>query len=153
MLNTILEDPIEVITALISLISVLIALYGVQTGYRIANFQTRFQKKSDAYDQFVHAFATYVYMPSMQAKEALASALYTAALFAPPHVIRALNATVSVVFKENWRAPGGPAALDEIINKVIHILHDDIKREHLPPLVKKIMNKISAAKYSKQSDQ
>lgn len=44
MLNTILEDPIEVITALISLISVLIALYGVQTGYRIANFQTRFQK-------------------------------------------------------------------------------------------------------------
>lgn len=130
MLNTILENPIEIITSLISLISVLIAFYGVQTSYRIANFQTRFQKKSDAYDQFVHAFATYVYMPSIQAKEALTSALYTAALFAPPHVIRALNATASVVLQEDWRAPGGPAALDEIINKVIHILHDDIQHEH-----------------------
>lgn len=153
MLDIALENPIEVASALISLISVLIAFHGVQTGYRIANFQIRFQKKSDAYDQFLHAFASYVYEPSVPAKERLTSALYTAALFAPPHVIRALNATAAVVLQENWRAPGGPAALDEIIDKVIHILHDDIKREHLSPCAKKIANKISAVKYSKQSHQ
>ena len=149
MLNIIQKNPIEIISALISLISVLIAFYGVQAGYRIANFQIRFQRKSDAYDQFVHAFAAYVYTPSVSSKEALTSALYTAALFAPPHVIRVLNATVAVVFEEHWRAPGGPAALDEIMDEVIHILHDDSKHEHLSPIIKKFMDKGAAAKYRK----
>lgn len=150
--TNITEKFISIASTLISLISVLIAFYGVKTGYRIANFQIRFQRKSDAYDQFIRAFAAYVYTPSASAKEALTSALYTAALFAPPHIIRALNATASIVLQEQWRAPGGPAALDEIITDVIRLLHNDIEREHLPPWIKKIMDKHSAAKYRTKRD-
>lgn len=149
MLNKMLENPNAIVSSMISLISVLIAYHGVRTGYRIANFQIRFQRKSDAYDQFLRAFADYVYEPSESTKATLTSAMYTAALFAPSHIIRELNALVSVTFRGTWRAPGGPAALDEIVDRVVHTLHDDIQHEHLPILVKNFMNKISEIKNRK----
>lgn len=69
--TNITEEFISIASTLISLISVLIAFYGVKTGYRIANFQIRFQRKSDAYDQFIRAFAAYVYTPQHQPKKLL----------------------------------------------------------------------------------
>lgn len=111
---------------LVSLISVIIALYGVRKGAKTAIFQSYLSQKAETYSEFLRSLTEYIYQPGQHAKTALTHALYAASLFAPPKAIREMNGAVNIVFADDWQRPGGSKALDEIMDQVIHTLHDDL---------------------------
>lgn len=122
------DNILTLLPHVISLLSVIVACISVVSATHTAAFQQKFIKKTESYSEYWKALCELVYHPyDENVAQNLTYATYQASMYATPKVIRELNALTNFIFTREWQKDGGSQALDEIVNNVMHTLHDDLK--------------------------
>ncbi|MFQ7242099.1 hypothetical protein [Agathobaculum sp.] len=140
MLNKIIEilaPVLQQLPTIISFLAVCVALYTAVKSSKTAIYQSYFEKKTEAYDNYWQAFCAFTFHTSVpDARRTLIAAMYSACMYASPSTARAIIGHTQVALKEVWKMPNAISALEEISFKVVEILRADLDEKSLKVKIK-----------------
>lgn len=138
---------LQQLPTIISFLAVCVALYTAVRSSRTAIYQSYFEKKTEAYDNYWQAFCAFMFHSSApDARRSLIAAMYSACMYASPDTARAIIGHTQIALKETWKMPNAISALEEISFKVVAILRADLDE-------KKLKGKIQSKKRKAQREQ
>jgi len=120
----------EAIPWIVSLLSVLVSLFAVISGRRVAKAQAFFEQKARAYDDFLRAFSTLAYNPvDLDNRNALTHALYRSCVYAQEPLRRQLTAFADLALAA--RTKSDFVDVEYRLQDLLDGLYKDLKQKKL----------------------